>query len=377
MAKKNITLIFYGFEEEHLGKDVFLVPYYLGKIYNMNVTIVCPATETNKKMPDVIKGVKIVRLSFEGGENPTGNSNYYKSRVVLSYVWKNAKSIDLLMTFHCNKSTHLMTALYKKGNSKGVCYIKADGNGIERMIKSDSKIKRFIYKHLINQTDIISFERIEDYNEHVSLVEKFGLKPKIKLVSNGFDNEMLNELQISEIEFSEKENIFLTVGRLGTYQKNTELLLSVLDSVDLKDWKCYLVGPIEKKEKDFQKEIDVFFANRPDLKDKVIFTGAIYDKKELWNLYNRAKVFVLTSVFESFGIVLGEAYQFKNYILTTDVGGAREILSNGFGEAFDGKLNLQNKMQDIIDGKLDLNVLSEGTCWIDRSYEGVLKGLLE
>ena len=45
---KNITLVFNHFETEHLGKDVFLVPYYLDKIYNLDVTIVYQETKINR-----------------------------------------------------------------------------------------------------------------------------------------------------------------------------------------------------------------------------------------------------------------------------------------------------------------------------------------
>ena len=45
---KNITLIFGHFEKEHLGKDVFLVPYYLEKLYGGKTTIVNSKTETNR-----------------------------------------------------------------------------------------------------------------------------------------------------------------------------------------------------------------------------------------------------------------------------------------------------------------------------------------
>lgn len=45
----NLTLLFENVEHVHLGKDVFLFPYYLGKRYGMNVNIVYPQTPTNKK----------------------------------------------------------------------------------------------------------------------------------------------------------------------------------------------------------------------------------------------------------------------------------------------------------------------------------------
>ena len=49
--KKNITLIFNSIEEEHLGKDVFLTAFYLGRVLGYAVNIVYGLTETYKTMP--------------------------------------------------------------------------------------------------------------------------------------------------------------------------------------------------------------------------------------------------------------------------------------------------------------------------------------
>ena len=54
--KKNITLIFNSIEEEHLGKDVFLTPFYLGRALGYVVNIVYGPTETNRTMPKEWRG---------------------------------------------------------------------------------------------------------------------------------------------------------------------------------------------------------------------------------------------------------------------------------------------------------------------------------
>ncbi|MCB8565222.1 glycosyltransferase family 4 protein [Fusobacterium ulcerans] len=61
----------------------------------------------------------------------------------------------------------------------------------------------------------------------------------------------------------------------------------------------------------------------------VILLGNIEDKNLLYDYYNRAKVFLLTSKGEGFVIVYPEALRFGNYIITTDVGGAKDITNNG------------------------------------------------
>ena len=93
----------------------------------------------------------------------------------------------------------------------------------------------------------------------------------------------------------------------------------------MKDWKIKLIGPIEKCEKDFQKDIDKFYSERPDLKDKVIFTGTINDSDKLVEEYHKASAFVLTSRWESSALVLLEAAINGCYVLTTNVGIAKDL----------------------------------------------------
>lgn len=115
------------------------------------------------------------------------------------------------------------------------------------------------------------------------------------------------------------------------------------------------IGPIEKVECNFQEYINSFFNQNPKLKDNVCFTGPIYDKAILYNLFDRSKIFVHTAVYESYGIVIGEAFRFNNYIVSTDVGCAKELISEGMGELVEYDANnLSRSLQRIIDGKTDI-----------------------
>ncbi|MBW9204108.1 glycosyltransferase [Bacteroidales bacterium SW292] len=173
---------------------------------------------------------------------------------------------------------------------------------------------------------------------------------------NGFDGDTLQSYHIHENLFAEKENLMITVGRLGTPQKNTDMFLRALSQIDLKDWKVALIGPVEES---FQPVIDSFFNDNPDKAKNVIFTGAIYEKQKLWEYYNRAKVFVLTSRWESYALVLNEAKRFRNYLLSTDVGAYRDLSENGkYGTSIpinDDK-RLGEVLQDIIEGKINIDV---------------------
>ena len=88
---------------------------------------------------------------------------------------------------------------------------------------------------------------------------------------NGFDEETLKTLSIVEKDFGHKENIMITVGRLGTYQKNTEMLLNALDLMELRDWKVYLIGSISE---DLDFFFEGFFYEKPVKKGISLFCGS-------------------------------------------------------------------------------------------------------
>jgi glycosyltransferase involved in cell wall biosynthesis len=362
MKHNNLTLIFHSIEQEHLGKDVFLVPYYIGKILNMNVRIVCSQTKTNKKIPNNIRGVKLIRLKNVFHKS---NNELLRNLVYIIYILFNAFTINMLMQFYFSNPSSIIGILYKTLNKKGILYIKSDGkmgewpllgyyNSIhsKKYQKIRTKIKKHLYKTFLEHINLITVETYTGYRKFCT--EKLldiDLKKKVNILFSGFDTEQFEKYDIKQKEYSEKENIIITVGRLGTYPKNTEMLLRTAAQINLKNWKIVLIGPIEKNECDFQKFIDTFYASNLQVRDKIIFTGAIYDKKELWKWYNRAKVFVLTSIFESFGIVLTEALFFRNYIVSTDVGSASDLIKMGYGEIIpqEDDVYLSNVLQNIID----------------------------
>ena len=192
------------------------------------------------------------------------------------------------------------------------------------------------------------------------------------IMQNGFDEELLQSLQIRENAYSEKDNIMITVARLGTTQKNTPMILEALSKVDLRNWKFYFVGPIELS---FNSEIDLFFQEHPDKKNKVIFTGPIYNKRELWEYYNKSKVFVLTSRWESSGLVLYEAKRFRNFILSTSVGAIDDVIENGkYGKIIEQENSsaLAAQLQAIIDGYYSISNIYSNYDSSDLSWDSVL-----
>lgn len=153
-------------------------------------------------------------------------------------------------------------------------------------------------------------------------------------IPNGVDYKYLYEKGM-QYDFDEKENIILSVTRVGSEEKNTEMLIEAFTSIENIEnlgWKLKIVGPIEEEFKDY---IDNYFENNPTMKDIVEFTGAIQNREELFNEYKKAKIFSLTSNFESFGIAFIEAASFGDVIVSTDVGIAKELTCEGNGVLVD------------------------------------------
>ena len=178
------------------------------------------------------------------------------------------------------------------------------------------------------------------------MVSKYpDYKEKFLYLTNGLDIDGFYN-QIPLLDYDKKENLIITVGRIGAKEKNNSMLLNAISKIDLNDWKVLFIGPIEES---FKNDIDNFYKINPSLINKVIFTGAIYDRKILLEFYAKSKIFCLTSIEESFGFVLIEAMSYGNYIVTTDVSSAREITEDEkYGRIVEDDIGLANTLNDLI-----------------------------
>lgn len=353
MRKKNLTLFFEYFDHEHLGKDPFMVPFYLGKSLGCSVNIVYPLRESNKDLPSSYKGVAL--CPYVAKDEKAIYREMYR------IIWNKAKDIDYLMRFFDISASRYAAFIYKFRNPQGKVYIKMDVNPYNIKDRTSTFPKSFLHdfknKILKSKVDVISCETTLALKILANSPKGYNhWGKKMVYLPNGFDEDLLKSLNIKEKSFTEKEDVMLTVGRLGTHQKNTSMLLQALAKVNLKGWKFYLIGSIDDS---LQQEIRTFYQEYPDKKDAVFFTGLIYNKKELWEYYNRSKVFVLTSRQESFALVYTEAQRFINYIVSTKVGAASDVIQEGkYGDYVkqDDAEELARKLQAIIDGVTMINV---------------------
>ncbi len=342
------------FEKVRLYKDEGLLPYYLGKEYNLEVDFLC--SNRDKWMPDYFRTMKIIEKKTY--LNILKENKILKNLYIdyILYLIKNSKKYNYLAFFHLHPTKLPLIMIYKFLNPRGKIYIKLDImlSGI-KYFNSCNLLKKIIFKYLLKKTDLFSCETEECYEK----IKKDGilgidLSEKITLLKNGFDEDYLVQNKIKIKPFKEKENIMITVGRLGTKQKNNEMLLEALEKIELGEWKILLIGPYTKE---FYNLYIEFIKKYPEKKEKVILIGNIDNKNLLYDYYNRAKVFILTSRWEGSAIIFPEALTFCDYIITTDVGGAKEITK----ESRIGKViknndisNLKNEVQKVINNQIEL-----------------------
>ena len=315
-------------------KDVILTPYYLTKFLECKGDFYYGSNSGTVELPKEFRNLTLHDLH-------TKNSSFKLFLKLFIIIVRNHRDMKCL-------------------NKKSKVWIAADlnQNNAEQLVSHEfvfssgilGLLKRKFIDMVFHKVDIYSMETMQYYR----MFEPLFLKKRWKSLAYfpcSWDEDGI------PIGAKEKENIIITCGRLGTYQKNTEMLLKALINVDLKDWKVYLIGPmtddfsLANENKTFKEYVGSYFKKYPHLKDKVIFTGPIFDTQVLFEYFRKAKIFVLTSRYEGFGNVLAHARWNSNYIISTDVGGACDMTDNwkyGSKVEQDDALGLAFLLQDTI-----------------------------
>lgn len=303
----------------HLIKDVGMIPYVMHEEYGFDSAIAC---YDNDKYTYLLKEVKGLKIDFI--EKYTGNSMVDG----IIYLMKNSKKIDVLHLFHFCKRTSVWICMYKLFNTHGKVFLKLDAsNKIMSSINPNKKIlKAYAKRLIISRCDLISVETHKIYN-----FMKNNWKINIQYIPNGFYDYKLKRI----VNYREKENIILTVGRIGSYEKATDILLQgfKLASKHINNWRLRIIGPIQNGFKEYLNE---FFDENPQLKSRIDIVGAVYDRSKLEQEYRHAKIFCLTSRYESFGLVFVEAIKNGCYVITSKVDASIDITNDGqYGNIFE------------------------------------------
>lgn len=304
VKKKTFVTIYPETENFHLTKDVGMIPYIMHKYFNYDSKIVCYRNGEYPYLADEVKGLKIDFI-----EKATGDSESDTK----SYIIKNALDIDFLHLFHlCKRSLNLIVA-YKALNPKGKVYLKLDSSVRDKQISLSEPIIG-----ILRLCDLISVE-----TKHLHEYFNRSWQIKVEYLPNGFYDHGKRE----RVSYEDKENIICTVGRIGSPEKAHHVLMEAfsLASPYLDGWKLKIIGPVAEP---FKAYTESYFERNNHLRDKIIFTGEIADKKLLDKEYKRSKVFCMTSKYESFGLVFVEAARNGCFIISSDILPAWDITDN-------------------------------------------------
>ncbi|MES2808664.1 MAG: glycosyltransferase family 4 protein [Bacteroidota bacterium] len=306
-------------ENVHLTKDVGMIPFVLYRDFGYDATLACYKNGDYQYLATEVKGLKIVYI-----KKITGN----KFLDSLIYLVFNTRKYDILQVYHLERSSTVVLTLFRllKFN-KAITYLKLDFD--ERILNVTFKsLLGRLHKYLLGKVTCISIENkiLQD-----KLNADNVLGREVVYIPNGF-NLTDGQPTVHQVKKLKK---FITVGRIGTAQKNNEVLLgafAVFCDTD-NEWTLELIGDIAPQ---FNAYIEQYFITYPQLKKRVYFSGFIADKSLLAQKYNEAQVFILTSRFEGMPLVYVEAMQAGCCIISSDILAARDITRMGqFGYLFE------------------------------------------
>lgn len=332
----NFTTFFkYGLRNVHLVKDVGVIPALLARNHGYSSRLVSfPLERRFSHLEGEARG-----LELDLFDHAPGRLDAVARLKFLSYLTRKARSIDVLNLYFLGADTYAPALLYKKLNPSGFLYVKLDSTeprfarAVSRCREGEGLLSRggkALSRKFFSKVDLISGET----RGLCRLVgETFpSLRDRVHYVPGGIDCAAASALVSRPRTLREKDDLVLVVGRIGLEFKNHGLLLEAISRVDLGNWKVAFVGPVEEP---FRAVIEGFFSAHPSLRDRVRFVGEVADRAELYDWYDRARVFCLPSKateaeVESFGIVLPEALYFENDLLVSDgVPSAEDVTDGG------------------------------------------------
>jgi glycosyltransferase involved in cell wall biosynthesis len=346
---KNEKIVFASFfpscENIHLVKEVGSVPYFLQKDYGYEAFLISykngeyPYLGTEVpglRMHFMRKGMSHALESVAAAVFGRGGLISRKARAfctaldALPLLLNHGREIDVLELVHLDDTTVAVAWLYKAINRKGITYFKLDMDPmVIKEFEEDPALyqKRNYAFYRDVPADLLSVETRELYEfaraKH-PYFSRFG--DRLFYLPNGIDTGRMSQFSR---DFSAKESIVLHVGRIGAYQKASEVVLECFGRAarDLPGWELVIIGGMEKG---FERRFEKFREDNPDIRERIKYLGFLDPREKVYEYYGRSKVLMFPSRFESFGFVAAEAESLGCVVLGSDIPAIRE-LTGGHG----------------------------------------------
>lgn len=321
--------VFPSFEDVHENKDVGLIPRLLNEKYDVDTYIIYQVKNGNKNKPIVRNGISLIPI--------------HTSFVFLFYLmstWKIlSNNIKIVNLYHFKKETYLYSILLKIIRRK--VYVKFDIDNIqfsnlEATLDGNSLKSRFV-RLFINCVDLFSIENSALFSK---LTENHLFKRKIFIFPNG---PSTSTMPASGKDISLRKNKILIVGRLGTEQKNHELVFKWLNLLDSSfEWEVLFAGPSNSN---FDNMFAKVKKEKPSLVIKYL---GLLERKELFEHYSDSKILLMTSKWEGFSVAMAEAAVMGLYIVTTDVSGVSDLTNNGTLGLIVNEQDMNTKLSSLL-----------------------------
>ena len=293
-----------------LLKECGLIPFMLHKNFGYKAVMV---GENTGDYP-YLEHLPGLEMDFIPDSN--GNTNTLVNNSI-NYINQNYQKMDALIMRGLYPETCQILQTYKQKRPNGRTYLYLDANGywMDNIKWTIPMVFNTLALCNVISTSCCKIAKYLNKKWPPFIVEH---------IPNGFFNA-----SDEQIKKCEKENIILTVGRIGTVQKANQILLLAFAIVanNISGWKVRLAGPVETE---FNEFTDSYFKKYPQLKKRVEFLGNITDKEKLYAEYAKAKIFALTSLDEGGAPnVIAEALFHGCYTITSDIEAAIDITDNG------------------------------------------------
>ncbi len=272
-----------------LVKECILIPYILYKDYGYEVTIVGASPQGIPAGSYYEKDIGILSDNFYKNYKYVSGLKFrlfdsWDEKARLEYIEKNIRDIDILYLRGPYELNIQLPPFYKKLKPDGKVYCALDAN---------SSWMDSIYWYLpefmdfMNSIDIIT-------TSCAAMADFLSIKWPwhIHSIRNGFYDLTVHHR--NKVNFDDRENIILQVGRLEFKDKATDVLLEAFKKASdyIPDWKLCLVGSIVDE---FKTYLHDFLEQNNAIKDRIIIPGSISERDDLASYYDRAKIYALTS----------------------------------------------------------------------------------
>jgi glycosyltransferase involved in cell wall biosynthesis len=351
-----MKILILNYEFPPLGGGAGNATYYLLKEFskNKNVEIDLVTSSTGKyKEENFSKNVKIYYLDI--GKN-NKNLHSQSRRQLIKYSWKayklskklqKTKKYDLTHAFFGIPCGFIAMAL------KIPYVVSLRGSDVPFYSEKYKYLDKLVFKRLSKIIWKKAKKVIANSSDLRDLAYQTYSKKKIEIIPNGIDIEEFKPREKPK-EFQGSFNIIST-SRF-TQRKGVIYLLKAFKEIAEEFDKAKLILIGEGEQEDEFKQ----FVKDNGLQQKVFFKGLVSHDK-IAKEYNKADVFVLPSFNEGMSNSLLEALASGLAIISTDTGGAKDLISkeNGFIVKKGGAKPIKKVLEDITKNSEKLEKMKE------------------